>query len=100
MSTPFTWRNQSTEPGEEVLRGRVAFWLPFAAAALILSSQLLVPPITGVPDNGDYFNVQSSLKLEPAQQYEKTRFFYYLVPLWRFAPAENGDFRLLTSDLL
>ncbi|MBL8174802.1 MAG: hypothetical protein JNK48_09030 [Bryobacterales bacterium] len=74
---------------------------PVLVAALILWSQLLLPPIIGLADNADYVNVTGPLQLVPAAPAEGSeRFFDFLIPLWKHDPNEPFGVRLYTSTLL
>jgi len=78
--------------------GRV---LPVLIAALILYSQLIVPPIVGLADNGDSVNVTAPLHLAPVKESESERFFHHIVTLWKANPARQNSFiRLITSEWL
>lgn len=67
---------------------------------MILISQLLVPPIVGLPDNGDYINVTEVMQLVPAEERGRDRYFEHVVVRWRFDPNERPRVRLLTSELI
>ncbi|MBI4910205.1 MAG: hypothetical protein HY820_41690 [Acidobacteria bacterium] len=75
-------------------------WLPVLAAAVILGSQILVPPIVGVADNADFVNVNIPLQLAPAPPYADDRFFRYIVPVWVYDTRLPVYFRLITSELV
>jgi len=75
--------------------------LPLLAATMILGSQMLVRPIVGLPDNGDFINVTGPFELAPATRYEEGRYFLHVVPFWEHAPKrEPFAVRLLTSEWL
>lgn len=74
---------------------------PVLIAALILYSQLIVPPVVGLADNGDSVNVTAPLQLAPVKESESERFFHHIVTLWKANPARQNSFiRLITSEWL
>ena len=57
---------------------------PVLVAAVILWSQVVVSPIVGLADNGDYTNVTGPLQLVPATAVTGSeRFFDFVIPVWR-----------------
>lgn len=81
------------------LKARQIF--PVLVAAVILWSQLLVPPIVGLADNADYINVTGPLQLIPAAPVPHSeRYFEYVIPVWRHDPNEPVKVRLYTSTIL
>ena len=87
--------------GDPVLKmeslGRKVF--PLLAAFLMMGAQLLVQPIIGLSDNGDYFNVTAPYQLEPEPRYETTRYFTHIVPRWFYDTSVPEKARLLTSEI-
>lgn len=74
---------------------------PVIVAAMILVSQLVISPIVGLADNGDYVNVTGPLQLVPATPVTgPERYFGFVIPVWRHAPNEPVKVRLFTSTLL
>ncbi len=79
-------------------RNRAATLLPVLIAAVILASQLLVKPVVGLADNGDFVNVTLPFQLEPAGG--RQIYFDYIIPQWRYQPSEPPTVRLITSEWL
>ncbi|MBV6430563.1 MAG: hypothetical protein IANPNBLG_00677 [Bryobacteraceae bacterium] len=79
-------------------RNRAATLLPVLIAAVILASQLLVKPVVGLADNGDFVNVTRPFQLEPADG--RNLYFDYIVPQWRYQPSTPPTVRLITSEWL
>ncbi|MCC6395005.1 MAG: hypothetical protein IT167_30715 [Bryobacterales bacterium] len=79
-------------------RIRAATFLPVLIAAVILASQLLVKPMVGLADNGDFVNVTRPFQLEPSNG--RHVYFDYIVPQWRYQPSAPPAVRLITSEWL
>jgi hypothetical protein len=79
-------------------QSRAATFLPVLIAAVILVSQLLVKPVVGLADNGDFINVTLPFQLEPAGGHPI--YFDYIVPQWHYQPSEPPTVRLITSEWL
>jgi len=79
-------------------RIRAAPFLPVLIAALILASQLLVKPVVGLADSGDFVNVTRPFQLEPSNG--RHVYFDYVVPQWRYQPSTPPIARLITSEWL
>ncbi len=62
-----------------------------AAAALILASQLLVPPVVGLADNGDYARVMGYAGFQHTTDTDAERYFSFLRT--RYAVVSPGWFR-------
>jgi hypothetical protein len=81
---------------------RAEAWLTavaLAAAAAILSAQLLVPPVVGLADNGDFVKVMRPAGLayvEPAPE----RYFRWAPAKFAFAPRESDPDGYRTSEIL
>lgn len=77
----------------------ISCYLPVFVAAYIFASQVLVPPIVGLADNGDFVNVVAPLTLAPLEETEQQRFFKHVVPYWKPDPSRQlRFFRLYTSE--
>lgn len=57
-----------------------------AAAALVLAAQLLVPPVAGLADNGDYHRVMGSAGFEHSTDSYTERYFSFLRTQYRISP--------------
>lgn len=74
---------------------------PVLVAAVILWSQVVISPIVGLADNGDYTNVTGPLQLVPATAVaEAERYFTFVLPVWRHDANEPVKVRLYTSTVL
>jgi hypothetical protein len=77
-----------------------ARWIPVLIAALVIGSQLLVEPIVGLADNGDFVNVSNAFAVFPYEPATPKGYFDYLVQTWARDPARKPEVRLLTSEWL
>lgn len=68
-----------------------------AGYALVLAYQLLLPPIVGLADNGDYAVVMDLFKLEPVNGNPEDLYFRYLVPKYRLESQRKPEVTLLTT---
>ena len=84
-------------------RGAANRWIVAAAvgaAALILSAQLLVPPVQGLADNGDYQRVMGYAGFDHSTDVYAERYFSFLRTAYRVRPigfVRNG---YLSSETL
>jgi len=65
-------------------------WIEAILLALFgaaLAFQLLVPPIVGLADNGDFSRVASPLGIFPPEELGDRAFFAWIVPQYRFDPG-------------
>jgi hypothetical protein len=77
-----------------------ARWIPLLIAAIVLASQLLVEPIVGLADNGDFANVSNTFAVFHHEPETPKGYFEYLVQTWAHDPAPKPKVRLLTSEWL
>lgn len=56
------------------------------AAAAVVIYQVLIPPIVGLPDNGDFGRILRTFRLEPVVADEADRFFRYVTAAHRYNP--------------
>lgn len=75
-----------------------ARWIPVLIAALVIGSQLLVNPIVGLADNGDFANVANTFVLFHQEPRTADVFFDYLVQTWGYDGRRVPEVRLLTSE--
>lgn len=75
---------------------RAAVAVPAIAAAL-LAWQLMIPPVVGLADNGDFGKVASLFSLVPERAGEE---FIYIVTQWRVDPAALWDSEFRTTEHL
>jgi len=61
-------------------------WILLALLAAVLALQLLVPPIVGLADNGDFSRVAGPLGIFPPEDLGDAAFFSWIVPQYRFEP--------------
>lgn len=91
----------STTNQSRTFKDTLRLFFPVLVVALLLGSQLLIQPIVGMADNGDFVNITDPLRLVPnsdAQGLE--RFFGRVIEYWRHDPYHHGKPRLLTSEWL
>ena len=74
--------------------------LTLFVAAGVLSYQLLIPPIIGLANNGDFITVLRPLHLEAADEKDTDRFFKYIVPIWKAHPEPVWDNELVSSETI
>jgi hypothetical protein len=67
--------------------------------AIVLAHQLLVPPIVGLADNGDYFRLFEPFGIVSRLTGED-RFFAFLVRVWDLAPSSSRPSGFVSADLL
>ena len=70
-------------------RGAANRWIVAAAvgaAALVLSAQLLVPPVQGLADNGDYQRVMGYAGFDHSTDVYAERYFSFLRTEYRVLP--------------
>ncbi|MBL8230255.1 MAG: hypothetical protein JNL98_17325 [Bryobacterales bacterium] len=75
-------------------------WIPVWIAAVVLGSQLLVEPIIGLADNGDFANVTNPFSIFHGEPETPTPYFDYVVQRWGADSSRKPDIRLLTSEWL
>ncbi|MCS7026554.1 MAG: hypothetical protein NZV14_17280 [Bryobacteraceae bacterium] len=75
-------------------------WIPLWIAGVILGSQLLVEPIVGLADNGDFGNVSNAFSIFRAEPDHPAPYFSYVVQHWRADRSQRPQFRVLSSELL
>ncbi len=73
-------------------------WFVFGFVALILVRQLLLPPIVGLADNGDFVRVLGPLGLQHEATQWSERYFGWLEQTYVPGPSEPAQ--LLSSQLL
>ncbi len=73
-------------------------WFVFGAIALILVRQLLLPPIVGLADNGDFVRVLGPLGLDHSATEWGERYFGWLEKT--YVPGPHLPVRLASSQLL
>ncbi|MGH9366325.1 MAG: hypothetical protein ACRD3M_01465 [Thermoanaerobaculia bacterium] len=86
-------------PGRGARTGFLLEGLALAAAAAILGSQLLVPPIVGLADNGDFDRVMEPCGIRADAPYAD-RFFAWVCDCYRFDPRGIRPGGFLTSERL
>ncbi|MBI4902064.1 MAG: hypothetical protein HY820_00410 [Acidobacteria bacterium] len=76
-------------------------------AAFILFYQLIIPPIVGMADNGDFEYVTKHFQLRPSDHADPDdffanpdRFFRYVVQTWRFTAKPSTAQFMPTSEIL
>ena len=74
--------------------------LAVGAAAAILAAQLLVPPVVGLANNGDFESVMGYVGFQYLTEVRSEKYFNYILTKFAFGPP--GWFRsgLLTSETL
>jgi hypothetical protein len=65
---------------------RPSEWILLALLAGLLAVQLVVPPIVGLADNGDFSRVAGPLGIFPPEELGDAAFFSWIVPQYRFEP--------------
>ena len=80
----------SLSPGQKITG--LCVILAVLIAAFILAFQLLIEPITGVADNGDFHRVTHPLGLYSTSDSYEDRYFNYLERYWQFGPHESRGF--------
>lgn len=68
---------------------RCAVFIVLAAIALAAVWQLLIPPVVGIADNGDFPRIMSKFNLGYTTDDPDDRYFRYFVPTYRFSPANH-----------
>jgi hypothetical protein len=71
-----------------------------AAAAVVLSAQLLVPPVSGLADNGDYQRVMGYAGFEHSTDVYAERYFSFLRTQYRVLPIGFVRSDYLSSETL
>ena len=69
-----------------------------AAGALVLAAQLLVPPVVGLADNGDYQRVMGYAGFEHSTDNDIERYFSFLRTQYRVHPIAFSRNGYLTSE--
>ncbi|MBL8231148.1 MAG: hypothetical protein JNL98_21830 [Bryobacterales bacterium] len=70
------------------------------AAAAVVTFQVLIPPIVGLPDNGDFGRILRTFRLEPVVADEADRFFRYVTAAYRYSPNAQPVVEQLSSGHL
>lgn len=71
------------------------------AGAVILGHQILVEPVTGLADNGDFLRITSVFRLTPVNHPDDPdRFFRYVVKRYRYVKEQPIVFHQITSEQL
>jgi hypothetical protein len=70
---------------------RSATLLAVLALAAILIHQLIVPPIVGLADNGDYSRLWNRFGIHSTLPEGEARYFAYVVRDWRVDPSKTWD---------
>lgn len=74
-------------------------WMLIVAGA-VLCYQVLIPPIVGLANNGDFITVMAALHLVPADAQDPDQFFAYTVPKYRPHPEPMWQSGLLISEVV
>lgn len=77
----------SDNPTVPVARARYLDGILLALLGAALAVQLLVPPVVGLADNGDFSRVAGPLGIFPPEDLGDTAFFSWIVPRYRFDPS-------------
>ena len=80
-------RAVSDNPTVPVAQARFFEWILLALFAAALAFQLLVPPIVGLADNGDFSRIAGPLGVFPPEDLGGAAFFSWIVPQYRFDPT-------------
>lgn len=75
-------------------------WAVIALLAALLIFQLLVPPILGLADQGDYGRLWTWFGIESEIADPNQRFFRYLIRQWRIDPNAAVSSGFVSADLL
>lgn len=67
-------------------------WIVFLLAAAILVYQVIIPPIVGLADNGDYHRIMEPLGLQSVAEDWGDRYFGYVVRDYRMVPRTPRPF--------
>jgi hypothetical protein len=74
--------------------------LALLLVGLIAFYQLIIPPIVGLADNGDFWKVSSKLGLKPIASDPESRFWNYILVKYEIISRANPYEGLLTSEFL
>ena len=85
------------ETGSSLRLGRFE-WIVLVLLAVLLVSQLLVPPIVGLADNGDYARITDALGLRPVAESWGDKYFLYVNQEYLIVPRTAPLF--FSSQLL
>ena len=77
----------SDNPTVPVAQARLVDGILLALLGAALAFQLLVPPIVGLADNGDFSRVAGALGIFPPEDLGDAAFFSWIVPQYRFDPS-------------
>jgi hypothetical protein len=80
-------RAVSDNPTVPVARARFLDGILLALLGMALAFQLLVPPIVGLADNGDFSRIAGPLGVFPPEDLGDAAFFSWIVPQYRFDPS-------------
>ena len=71
-----------------------------AVAGVVLVVQVLVPPVVGLANNGDFITVMSALHLVPLDEKDPDRYFTHIVVKYRPHPEPMWKSGLVTSEII
>jgi hypothetical protein len=77
----------SDNPTVPVARSRYVEGILLALLGAALAFQLLVPPVVGLADNGDFSRVAGPLGIFPPEDLGDAAFLSWIVPQYRFDPS-------------
>ncbi len=85
-------------PGTAAATNRWIVVAAIASAALVLSAQLMVPPVAGLADNGDYQRVMGYAGFEHSTDSYAERYFSFFRTRYRIAPIAYFRSGYITSE--